>query len=74
MGDSDTELLDAHNYIEKTGYQVLQSSLPERVAYRRAQDSGKSVTETNFKTLNKRAIEISQEIVDLVQNVTKSVG
>jgi chromosome partitioning protein len=71
VGDSDAELLDARAYIEQTGYKTLQSSLPDRVAYRRAQDSGKSIAETSFKTLNKRAVEIAQEIVNLTTEVTK---
>lgn len=71
VGDSISELLDARKYIEQTGYNTIQSSLPDRVAYRRAQDTGRSLTETNFKTLNERAVAIAQEIVDLAQQAVK---
>jgi chromosome partitioning protein len=71
VGDSTSELLDARKYIEQTGYNMIQSSIPDRVAYRRAQDTGRSLAETNFKTLNERAIAIAQEIVDFSTKHTK---
>jgi len=64
VGDSASELLDARKYIDQTGYNMIQSAIPDRVAYRRAQDRGYSLAETNFKTLNERAVAIAQEIVD----------
>lgn len=67
VGDSTAELLDARKYIEQTGYNTIQSALYDKVAYRRAQDSGRTLTETNFKTLNERAVIIAQEIVNLAQ-------
>jgi chromosome partitioning protein len=67
VGDSATELAEAKEYIEQAGYKTINHSLADRVAYRRAQDNGRSLTETNFKSLNKRAEGIAQELVDLAQ-------
>jgi len=69
VGDSKVELLEARQYIEQSGYKVIKSVLPDRVAYRRAQDVGKSVSETNFKSLNKKASKIIQELVDLIKKL-----
>jgi len=71
VGDSVAELLDARKYVEQTGYNTIESSLLDRVAYRRAQDSGRSLTETSFKTLNKRAVAVVQEIVSLAQKINR---
>jgi len=71
VGDSMAELLDARKYVEQTGYNTIESSLLDRVAYRRAQDSGRSLTETSFKTLNERAVAVVQEIVNLAQKSNK---
>ena len=71
VGDSKAELLEARNYVEEAGYKITKFSLPDRVAYRRAQDSGRSVTETTFKSLNKRASGIAQELVNLAEQIQK---
>jgi len=69
VGDSKAELLEARNYIEGAGYHAITAALPDRVAYRRAQDAGRSVTETTFKSLNRRASSIAQELVNIVQQI-----
>jgi chromosome partitioning protein len=66
VGDSPSEILDARAYIEEAGYMVLTGEMPEKVAYRRAADEGKSATETRFQSLNTRAEEIAQGIVNLL--------
>ena len=66
VGESDTEIGEARNYIQAAGYDVLKGSIPEKIAYRRASDGGRTVTETRFKTLNERADEIAQSIVNLL--------
>ncbi|NRA86190.1 MAG: ParA family protein [Rhizobiales bacterium] len=69
VGDSLGEIKDAREYIEEVGYNTINASLPERVAYRRSQDVGKSVAETTFKSLNNRASSIAQELIDLIQKL-----
>ena len=71
VGDSAAELSEAREYIKLAGYRAIISSLPDRVAYRRAQDVGKSVTETTFKSLNIKAAGIAQELIDLAQALQK---
>lgn len=66
VGESDTEIGEARNYIEEAGYAVLKGALPEKIAYRRASDGGRTVTETRFDTLNERADELAQSIVNLL--------
>lgn len=50
---------------------VLQGSLPERIAYRRASDEGRAVTETKFASLNERGDMLAQNIIDVF---TKAQG
>jgi len=68
VGDSSAELDEARHYISTAGYFAIDASLPDRVAYRRAQDTGKSVTETTFGSLNKKASLVAQEIVNFSKN------
>lgn len=42
-------------YLGEAGYDVLPGSIPEREAYRDAQNQGQSLTETRDSTLNERA-------------------
>ena len=66
VGDSETEIREARDYITQAGYTVVPGSIPEKTAYRRAGDEGKAVTETRFPSLNKRSDEVAQAIVDLI--------
>ena len=45
----------ARVYLGEAGYEVLVGSIPERSAYRAAQNSGRALTETTEKSLTKRA-------------------
>lgn len=65
VGDSEAEIQEARSYIQQAGYVVLPGELPERTAYRRAADAGRALTETPFDTLNGRADQLAQSIVDL---------
>jgi chromosome partitioning protein len=66
VGNSPSEIEDARQYLEQAGYPVLAGSLPEQVAYRRASDEGRALTETRFSTLNQRAEELAQALVDKI--------
>lgn len=61
---SEGEARDARNYIEQAGYKVFDGELYERVAYRMAQNRGRAVTETQFDSLNVRAVMLAQSIID----------
>jgi len=66
VGDSAGEIEDARSYLGKSGYEILPGALPEKVAYRRASDEGKALTETRFASLNERAEELAQGMVDRI--------
>lgn len=68
---SDAETEGAKSWIKQAGYVVLEGSLPEKTAYRLAMDAGRALTETTYKTLNQRADEVVQSIVNQLQLVTK---
>ena len=71
VGDSDSELADARDYINKSGYKVTQSFLPERTGYRRASDIGRSATETLHKSLNDKASILVQELISTIERNAK---
>lgn len=71
IGDSPRELTEAQDYIRQTGYSLLPGALPEKTAYRRASDLGRTPAETTFPSLNKRAEELAQAIIDRVTTLTK---
>jgi len=71
VGESHLELIEAQTYISDAGYRVLTGSLPEKIAYRRASDTGRALTETTFTSLNERSDRLVQSIVNLVSNLQK---
>ena len=65
---TEAEELAARNMIAEAGYNVLDGSLTERPAYRTAHNFGRTVTETNYKTLNTRADALIQSLINQVNN------
>jgi chromosome partitioning protein len=63
---------EARAYIVKAGYTVLDGSLPERPAYRKAQNSGHAVTETSYAGLNAKADALIQALIDKVEEHGRS--
>lgn len=63
---TDSEEADTRSYITEAGYEALPGCLPERPAYRQAQNLGYSVTETRFSKLNERANALIQAMIDRV--------
>lgn len=64
VGDSDREIDEARGYLSQAGYAVLAGAIPEKIAYRRASDEGRTVTETKFRSLNDRSDILAQGIID----------
>ncbi|MBL4761037.1 MAG: ParA family protein [Mariprofundaceae bacterium] len=62
-GDSEAENQEAREYIKASGYRVAEGSLPERTGYRRASDTGLSVSETPYTSLNDRAGAFFQSLM-----------
>ena len=65
VGDSDALQHSARDYITQAGYSVLSGSLPEKLAYLKAAEEGRALTETRFPTLNERAAQMVQGVIDL---------
>lgn len=61
---TEIEEADSRQYLEEAGYSVLAGCLFERPAYRSAQNSGRSITETRYAGLNERADALLQSIID----------
>ena len=57
---SDAEEEMARAYVVQAGYDVLPGYIPERTAYREAQNRGQAVTETKHKALNERVDELME--------------
>src|SRR3954454_19526162 len=66
VGDSEAEIAEAREYIAQAGYTVLPGAIPEKIAYRRASDEGRTLTETRFPTLNERGDQLAQAIADRI--------
>lgn len=70
VGDRENEIDDAREYIRRAGYLSLKGSLPEKTAYRKASDEGKSVSEVSFPTLKIRAEQLAQSVIDALSKLT----
>ena len=64
VGDSESEIQEAGEYIKESGYFLLDGAIPERTGYRRATDTGRTVAETPYSSLNQRADVVMQAIID----------
>lgn len=69
--ESAIELQDARAFVTQAGYQVCEADLPEKTGYRMAQNGGKAVCETTFPSLNDRALQIVQEVIAKLTELTK---
>jgi chromosome partitioning protein len=69
VGDSDAEIKDARDYIARAGYRVLEGELPERTAYRRATNTGRSFTEVKHRGLSGRADIVVQNIGEIIKQL-----
>lgn len=63
---TDAEEVEARAYIAQAGFDALAGFIPERPAYRQAQNLGLTITETRFPQLNRRADELLQNVVDRI--------
>ena len=70
VGISQTEIDEARQYLQEAGYTVLKGELPEKAAYRRASDEGRTATETYFTSLNRRAEVLAQSVVNMLASLT----
>jgi chromosome partitioning protein len=72
---SDTEEAAARAYLQAAGYEVLGGSIPERAAYRLAQNRGAAINETRIATLNERTDALMESLLRKVtQGLAASVS
>jgi chromosome partitioning protein len=62
------EEAEARAYVAEAGYETLEGCLLERPAYRKAQNTGHAVTETNYAGLNAKADALIQALIDKVDD------
>lgn len=62
--DSEAAISEAKRFIEGAGFRVAKYSVPMKTAYLNAHNTGRTLSETDFDTLNNRANAVAQEIID----------
>ena len=67
---STAELLAARTYLSQTDYTLLDGHLPVSTAYGIAHDVGKAVTETSYRSLNDKAEQLAQAMIDHLVSLT----
>lgn len=70
-GDSTRELEEARAYLAATPYYVLNSQIPEKTAFRRAQDGGLSVVECPYRGPREQADALIQSLIDRLEEITQ---
>ena len=66
---SSRETEAARAYLAHAGYEVLAGEVPVSTAYGQASDAGRAITETAFRSLNARASELAQSVVDRMADI-----
>jgi len=60
------EIEDARDFIQQSGFQVLEGALLQKHGYRQAQNEGLAITETRYKSLNEKADTLLTSIINLL--------
>ena len=68
---AEAEVEEAKAYISQSGYFLFEGLLQEKTAIRRAQDEGRSATETLYKSINERVDVLVQSIVNRIKELSK---
>lgn len=63
---SDAEESATRAYVMDAGYEALAGAIPERSAYREAQNRGRAITETKSAALNAKADALIEALLDKV--------
>jgi chromosome partitioning protein len=67
VGNSESEVTEAKDYVAQSGYFLFEGLLQEKTAIRRAQDEGRSATETLYKSVNDKVDVLMQSIVNRLE-------
>lgn len=62
--DSAASVTDAKGYVEAAGYRCAATDLPVKTGYQLAQNQGRAINESQYRSLNERADALAQEIID----------
>ena len=65
--DSALAISEARDFVTGQGYALAATDIPVRPAYQAAQNAGRAISETTFKTLNERAEALAADIVEALQ-------
>ncbi len=68
--DSNAAIADAKAFITSAGFEVAKNTLPVKTAFVNAQNSGRSLSECEYPSLNDRAEALASEIVGHVNALT----
>lgn len=69
-GDSAVEIREAREYLSQTPYHVANGEVPEKTAFRRAQDLGQSIIECQHPAPRKKAEAVIQSVIDRFEALT----
>ena len=72
VGTSEKEFKDAVENLEATGFKVLKGFLQEKTGYRNASDMGLAASETKYQSLNEKAEELAQSIMDTLHSLAET--
>lgn len=67
--DSIAGIMEARNFVKTAGFGVANSFLPMKTGYINAHNSGRTLSETEFPTLNERAERLAQEVINRVSTL-----
>lgn len=69
VAESQIAVIESRALLRSGGYQVAETDLTAKTGYQMAQNTGRSIAETNFSTLNERADALAAEIAAKVNEL-----
>ncbi|MCP4146872.1 MAG: ParA family protein [bacterium] len=63
------EFKEAFKYISSTGYEVAKEFIPEKTAYKKAQNKGLTIIETQYANLNSKAGNVVERITETIKEI-----
>ncbi len=69
--DSTAATTDARNFIAGAGFRACITHIPNKTAFVNAHNSGRTLAETDFPSLNERSTALANEIVEALKEITE---
>jgi chromosome partitioning protein len=57
------------NYLEKAGYYIFSTALPEKISYREAQSQGLAISEVKYPRLAKQVQLLVKSIIKNIEDI-----